>query len=105
MNLLTRSARLLIPRKVRNWLRSPARSARWMWNEMQFRIGFTKCSEIRRGWILANHPSALSFAYLAQHDDPEQVREFDGFINHCSSGMVLFDIGAHFGLFSLAALH
>ena len=26
-------------------------------------------------------------------------------MDHCTPGMVLFDLGAHFGLFSLAALH
>jgi FkbM family methyltransferase len=33
------------------------------------------------------------------------VAEFDGFVNNASEGMILFDIGAHFGLFSIAALH
>jgi FkbM family methyltransferase len=40
-----------------------------------------------------------------QVSDPEQVSELDGFIANCSPGMTLFDIGAHFGFFSLAALH
>jgi len=38
-------------------------------------------------------------------DDPEQVAEFDQFVAHCTTGMVLFDVGAHFGLFALAAVH
>lgn len=37
--------------------------------------------------------------------DPEQAAELDEFILRCSPGMVLFDVGAHFGVFSLAALH
>lgn len=42
---------------------------------------------------------------MLKDNDPEQVTELDGFISNCRPGMVLFDIGAHFGLFSLAALH
>jgi FkbM family methyltransferase len=38
-------------------------------------------------------------------DDRDQVAEFNGFLDNSSQGMVFFDIGAHFGLFSLAALH
>jgi len=38
-------------------------------------------------------------------EDPDQTAEFDSFVSYCSEGMILFDIGAHFGLFSLAALH
>jgi FkbM family methyltransferase len=60
---------------------------------------------MRPGWTLKCHPAAYGFAYWAQDSDPEQVAEFDGFISHCAPKMVLFDIGAHFGLFSLAALH
>jgi FkbM family methyltransferase len=35
--------------------------------------------------------------------DPEQRQEFQNFASHCGSTMFLFDIGAHFGVFSLAA--
>jgi FkbM family methyltransferase len=37
--------------------------------------------------------------------DPEQVAELDEFIRACRPSMVLFDLGAHFGVFSLAAAH
>jgi FkbM family methyltransferase len=68
-------------------------------------MGMRKTVELRPGWFLVYHPSAFRFAYFAQQHDPDQVEEFDGFIAQCQPGMVLFDIGAHFGLFSLAALH
>jgi FkbM family methyltransferase len=60
---------------------------------------------LRPGWHLVCHPLAYPRSYRAQREDPEQAAEFDGFIAACRPGMVLFDVGAHFGLFSLAALH
>ena len=38
-------------------------------------------------------------------EDPEQRAEFQMFLPHCSDAMLLLDIGAHFGIFSLAAAH
>lgn len=76
-----------------------------MRNEARYLVGANRLIEIRPGWTLRCHPTAYDFAYYAQINDPEQVTEFDGFISVCRSGMMLFDIGAHFGLFSLATLH
>lgn len=97
--------RVLVPRSLRNWLRSPARSTAWMWNKVRYSLGQVQTIEIRPGWALRSHPAAYRFSYTAQIDDPEQRAEIDGFIATATAGMVLFDIGAHFGLFSLAALH
>jgi FkbM family methyltransferase len=41
----------------------------------------------------------------SQKEDPHQIAEFEAFVASCRPQMVLFDIGAHFGIFSLAALH
>lgn len=100
-----RIARACAPRGVRNWLRSPAKSAAWVWNEARHAAGACEVIEMRPGWRVRAHPSAYPFAYFAQHHDPEQVAEFDAFVAACRPGMTLFDVGAHFGLFSLAALH
>ena len=97
--------RALIPRGVRNWLRSPTRSVRWTWDELKHAVGAHKTIEMRRGFSPVCHPGVYDFAYHLQHTDPDQVREFDGFIKYAQPDMVLLDIGAHFGLFSLAALH
>ena len=105
MSVLKHSVQILMPRRMRNWVRSPTRATRWVWNEALFGIGIRHRSEMRPGWFLVSHPSAYRFAYFAQQNDPDQVSEFDGFIDKCRPGMVLFDLGAHFGLFSLAALH
>ncbi|HST52676.1 MAG TPA: FkbM family methyltransferase [Pyrinomonadaceae bacterium] len=90
---------------MRNWLRSPKKSVEWLWNETRFMVGAKQEIEMRPGWLLRSHPSAYRFAYFAQHKDPEQIAEFDSFISSCGDRMKFFDIGAHFGLFSLAALH
>jgi hypothetical protein len=88
--------RACTPRALRNWLRSPARSAEWCWNEARHTAGMEQVIEVRAGWRLRSHPSAYRFAYFAQDADPDQVSEFDSFIASCRADMVLFDIGAHF---------
>lgn len=80
-------------------------AARWLWDGVKFSLGKTSRVEMRPGWSIECHPTAYRCAYYAQNDDPEQAAEFDGFVNNLSPGAVLFDLGAHFGLFSLAALH
>jgi FkbM family methyltransferase len=97
--------RALMPRAVRNWLRSPSATAKWAWDGVKFSCGVREVVQMRPGWSLICHPAAYRCAYYAQKDDPEQIAEFDGFINNSSEGMILFDVGAHFGLFSFASLH
>jgi FkbM family methyltransferase len=75
------------------------------WGEALYLLGCRQRVEVRPGWQLVCHPRAYRASYHAQCDDPEQVAEFDDFIHACTEGMILFDVGAHFGLFALAALH
>lgn len=105
MSQVKKLARTLIPRDVRNWLRAPSKSFEWGWAALKFSVGIKQVVEIRPGWTLQCHPAAYGFAYRSQDTDQEQIEEFDSFISSCSPDMVLFDIGAHFGLFSFAALH
>jgi len=60
---------------------------------------------MRPGWTLRAHPLAARCAYQPMRTDPEQRPELDSFISTCGPGMRLLDIGAHFGVFSFAALH
>ncbi len=70
-----------------------------------YAIGAVSTIEMRGDWSLKCHPAAYRLAYRSQHDDDEQVAEFDSFISNARDEMVFFDVGAHFGLFSLAAIH
>jgi FkbM family methyltransferase len=100
---LKRLVRVAVPRPVRNWLRSPSKSAEWLWDSARFLFGITESLEISPNSSLVCHPSAYRIFRRDQLDDPEQSAEFRRFIFHCSNSMLLYDIGAHFGIFSLAA--
>lgn len=105
MRRATNTVRAVVPRSVRNWLRSPGGSLRWLQDQAKFSCGLTSVVEMRPGWKILCHPSAYRCAYYVQKHDPEQIAELDSFISTLSPGTVLFDLGAHFGLFSLAAIH
>lgn len=95
--------RATVPRELRNWLRSPSRSVEWIWDSARFFLGATRTIDLLPNIPLICHPYAYKFYRQAQVDDAEQREEFRSFVSHCWRGMRLFDIGAHFGVFSLAA--
>jgi len=100
---LQRMVRAAIPRPVRNWVRSPSKSAEWIWDTIRFSLGSVQTIDIGGGRSLLSHPHAYKVALQSQVADPEQRAEFQNFLSNCYAGMFLFDIGAHFGIFSLAA--
>lgn len=91
-----------MPRDVRNWMRSPAKALSWLWQSARFVCGVTNSLEILDGQSLRLHPLAYRAAQTAQIRDPEQAAEFHQFVSYCHSDMFLFDVGASFGIFSLA---
>jgi FkbM family methyltransferase len=99
------AVRTIVPRGVRNWLRDPRQSLEWAADCAAFALGRTVDAEIPPGWTVRAHPLAARRAYAAQHADPAQRLEIEAFVRMCRPGMQLFDVGAHFGIFSLAALH
>ncbi len=103
-NIARSLVRWIVPRSLRNWLRRPGVAAAWLRDGVAHALGADRAVEIRPGWSLLCHPAAYRLAYRAHLEDPEQVPELDAFIASCTPGMVLLDLGAHFGLFSLAAL-
>jgi FkbM family methyltransferase len=95
--------RASVPRVLRSSLRSPSTSAKWFWDSIQFSLGITKALNFPSGRSIICHPHAYHIFCAAQIDDPDQREEFRNFETHCSDRMMLFDIGAHYGVFSLAA--
>jgi len=102
-DLLKSVIRATVPRPLRNWLRSPSRSAQWLWDASRFYFGATETLHFPPNWTLICHPHAYRVAYQAQIADREQSQEFKKFLLQCSDRMFLLDIGAHFGVFSLGA--
>ena len=103
--MLADAVRFAVPRGVRNWLRAPSKSAAWLWDSAQFSMGVTRRLQLAPDWTLICHPHAYKVVYRDQVVDPDQSQEFHNFLSSCDSSMVLLDIGAHFGIFSLAAAH
>ena len=97
--------RRTVPRPVRNWLRSPSKALEWLWDSARFSIGATAKLNISPGICITMHPHAYKVAYKAQIAEPKERAEFQNFLSYCSREMFLFDIGAHYGLFSLVAAH
>lgn len=95
--------RYAVPRTVRNWLRSPSRSIARLSDNARFALGITRTLQFAPDLSLILHPHAFKVAYREQVLDPEQRTEIMNFISHCGGGMILFDIGAHYGVFSLIA--
>lgn len=97
--------RKLVPRSARTWLRSPSKSLVWLWDDLCFSLGRTQVFQYPPDISIVCHPHAYKAACAAQIEDPEQREEFQNFISHCTGNMLLFDLGAHFGIFSLVAAH
>lgn len=104
MSTVQSLVRRTIPRPLRNWLRAPSRSLRVIAEELAYRVGARPEVAVRDDWSLRCHPTVRR-ALLQQLGDPSQLAELDEFIRACEPEMVLFDIGAHFGAFSLATMH
>lgn len=93
-----------VPRSVRNWVRKPIRSARYVSDRLAFACGLVRTLNLRQGWSVRCHPASRE-CFTVFQTDPAQAAELDGFVRHCRAGMQMLDVGAHHGLFALAALH
>lgn len=95
--------RMLVPRSVRNALRRPRISILRTIAKVRFGFGEADSVLIRPDWMLRCHPICTS-EFEVFRADPEQTEELETFVQHCTPDMHLLDVGAHWGLFGLAAV-
>lgn len=105
MSLARTIVRRVVPRAVRNWVRAPGVTLRRLADELRYTAGHRPRVALGPDWNVICHPAAVRGGYRAYRDDPAQAAELAAFVRSASPSMVLFDLGAHFGAFSLAALH
>ena len=96
--------RRFTPRFLRNWLRQPKRSAEYIADRVSFRLGALESVKMRDNWTVRCHPASRKH-FEVFSVDPVQRAELDVFIRSCHAGMQFLDVGAHYGLFALAAHH
>jgi FkbM family methyltransferase len=94
-------ARALIPRGMRNWLRSPGRSLRWITSQRLVTYQFAE------GWSFRAPKIAVDVAFESVRHDPAQQAEFREFVGVIRSfeSPLMVDLGCHFGIFAFTALH
>ncbi len=96
--------RTLVPRPIRNWLRSPSKSVHYLADRMAYAVGASPTVSPADGWSVRCHPAARHH-FEVFRSDPSQAEELRAFAAHCRPGMCLMDVGAHYGFFALACLH
>jgi FkbM family methyltransferase len=68
-----------------------------------FTLGRARTWPVTPDWRVRCHPRTFA-AFRAQTENPDCRDELAGFVAVCHPGMVLLDVGSHYGVFTLAAL-
>ena len=101
---MIKCVRKWVPRGIRNALRCPEISLQRLVAKLRTGVGGKSGIEPVPGWQVRCHPICVDKFMVFQHD-PEQRLEWLAFIGHCRAGMRFMDVGTHWGVFTLAALH
>ena len=101
--MFVNAIRRVVPRAWRNALRNPMHSLRRVQAKARFALGDVDVVEPRPGWRVRCHPLCPELFSIFRSDS-DQAAELEDFISYCRPGMKLIDVGAHWGLFTLAAL-
>ncbi len=95
--------RRLLPRRLRNFSRAPLGTVQTFGAMFAGFAGVSTRVNVTPDWAVRCHPaSADYFRYVAR--DEETQREIASFLSQARDRMVVVDIGAHYGLMTLAAL-
>lgn len=96
--------RRILPRGFRHFLRYPTGEVKRWWAELRFRLVGPVVLDVSEGWTVRVHP-ATEAAFRGHRDEVEYRQELSQFAAICTPGMTLVDVGANYGVFTLAALH
>ena len=96
--------RAVIPRTIRNALRRPGASLRQLFQRWNYARGKVEEVRILPGWTVRCHPICVDEFGVFQRD-AEQELEMQCFARLSAPGMHFLDVGTHWGVFTLAALH
>ncbi|MBL9131443.1 MAG: FkbM family methyltransferase [Verrucomicrobiaceae bacterium] len=96
--------RTVLPRPVRNAIRKPGASWERLMSKWKRLRGAVAEVEVIAGWKVKCHPMCEGEFSVFQKD-PRQAPEMLNFSRLASPGMQFLDVGTHWGVFTLAALH
>ncbi len=103
--MLAEIGRKIIPRNMRTFLRAPDKAFLYMAHCISFSVSRKgRHYQARPEWGFLNHPVSYQ-AFMTSNGAPEFQAELDEFIRYAQPGMVLYDIGSHYGFYTFAALH
>jgi FkbM family methyltransferase len=93
-----------MPRSLRMAALHPSATLRWLGEALADRFTPARTCRVTDEWTVRCTPSSVAHFRLLS-ENPTLAAELAGFRRFARPGMVLFDVGAHFGVFTLAALH
>ena len=90
------------PRQLRNAVRAPGQTVAWWLRHAAYLLGRESSCAITPDWTVRCHPASRP-AFELYTRFPEFRREMEEFVALCRPSMIFWDVGAHFGIFTLAA--
>lgn len=96
--------RRILPVGVRHLIRYPLSGLRSRWYDLQYAVRGPVTLRVRPDWTVRCHPATVPSFFAHMHGSTFQD-ELAHFVGTCTPGMTLIDVGAHYGVFTLAALH
>ena len=96
--------RRVVPRSARTFAQNPIAPLASLYHHARYRLLGPARIAMMPDWAVRAHPQARH-AFRIHAIDPAYHRELQAFIAACTPGMRLVDVGASYGVFTLAALH